>query len=183
MAGSTHLSTWVTEDTKQRFAAIAHIEGLSESALLKRMITLMLQSTSLNQGGALDLAERVSRGARVTVRLPREDQLLLKERATARGMASATYASVLLRAHLRRLVPLPKEELLALKRVVAEIGAIGRSLNQMARALNQGERTAGPGREDLRAILRGCEGLRDHVKTLIKQNAASWSTGHAEAHD
>src|SRR5215469_17754665 len=53
---------------------------------------------------------------------PPEDRLLLRERATGRGMAPATYASVLVRAHLRGLAPLPKEELTALKRSVAELG-------------------------------------------------------------
>jgi hypothetical protein len=58
------------------------------------------------------------------VRLRHEDHLLLE--AWARGMRPATYASVLLRAHLRQLTPLPKEELLALKRSISELTAIGR---------------------------------------------------------
>jgi hypothetical protein len=60
------------------------------------------------------------------VRLRHEDHLLLEARAWARGMRPATYASVLLRAHLRQLTPLPKEELLALKRSISELTAIGR---------------------------------------------------------
>jgi hypothetical protein len=95
-------------------------------------------------------------------------------------MAAATYVSVLVRSHLRNLAPLPKEELLALKRSVAELGAIGRNLNQIARAVNQGGRPGGPGREDLRAMLRIAEGLRDHVKALLKANQLSWERGHAE---
>jgi hypothetical protein len=71
-------------------------------------------------------------------------------------MASATYVSVLLRAHLRALTPLPKDELAALKEAVGALGAIGRNLNQMTR-----------GREEFRAILKLCEALRDHTKGLI----------------
>jgi len=33
-----------------------------------------------------------------------------------------------------------------LKEVVGELGAIGRNLNQMTRAVNQGARVTGPGR-------------------------------------
>ena len=95
-------------------------------------------------------------------------------------MPSATYVSVLVRSHLRNLAPLPKEELLALKRSVAELGAVGRNLNQIARALNQGGKYSGPGREDLKAMLRVAEGLRDHVKALLKANQISWEQGHAE---
>src|SRR2546430_13347000 len=41
--------------------------------------------------------------------------------------------------------PLPKDELAALKHAVGELGAVGRNLNQIARAVNQGARVAGPG--------------------------------------
>lgn len=95
-------------------------------------------------------------------------------------MAAATYVSVLVRSHLRDLAPLPKEELLALKRTVSELGAVGRNLNQIARAVNGGSRIAGVGREEFRAILKVCEALRDHTKNLIKANTASWARGHAE---
>ncbi len=40
-------------------------------------------------------------------------------------MPTATYVSVLVRAHLRDLAPLPKAELMAFKRSVAELGAYG----------------------------------------------------------
>ncbi len=53
---------------------------------------------------------------------------------------------------------------MALKRSVAELGGIGRNLNQIVRLANQGSKPAGPGREDLTAMLRVAEGLRDHVK-------------------
>jgi hypothetical protein len=117
---------------------------------------------------------------RVCIRLRPDDRLLLRERALARGMPSATYVSVLLRAHLRNLAPLPKEELVALKRGVAELGAIGRNLNQIVRAANSGGRVVGPTREDLRAILKACEAMRDNVKGLIRANVKAWDVGYAE---
>ena len=98
-------------------------------------------------------------------------------------MASATYVAVLVRSHLRSLAPLPKDELITLKRAVSELGAIGRNLNQIARAANQGARVQGLGHDEFRAVLKICEGLRDHTKNLIKANAASWVCGHAESAD
>jgi hypothetical protein len=95
-------------------------------------------------------------------------------------MASATYVSVLVRSHLRALAPLPKDELVALKRTVSELGAVGRNLNQIARAANQGSRVGGVSHDELRAIFKICEALRDHTKSLIKANEASWVSGHAE---
>ena len=113
----------------------------------------------------------------------KEDRLLLHERAAARGMASATYASVLVRAHLRSLAPLPEDELVALKQAVSELSAVSRNLNQIARAANQGVRVGVVSHDEFRAILKICEALRDHTKNLIKANAASWVSGHAESED
>ena len=95
-------------------------------------------------------------------------------------MAPATYVSVLTRAHLRSLSPLPREELLALKRTTAELGIMGRNLNQIARAASRG-RAAALGQDDVRAMLRVAEGLRDHFKALLAANAKSWEVGRAEA--
>ena len=180
MRGSTHVSTWIDLEAKQRFAAIANHEGMSESALLRRMILLMLQSTKPQTELATRLGDRSARETRITLRLRLDDQQLLKERASARGMPAATYVSVLVRSHLRCLVPLPKAELLTLRQTVSELGRIGRNLNQIARAANQSQKVTGPHQDDLRAIFRLCEGLRDYVKSLLKANVASWEIGYAE---
>ena len=180
MSDGTQLKTWVARDTKERFAAIARHQGLSDSALLKRLVELMLQTADAGVTVAVPTAGRPARDSRLTVRLHPADQSLLRERAAARGMPAATYVSVLTRAHLRALAPLPKEELLALKRTVAELGSVGRNLNQIAHAANRGERVTGPTREELRAILKVCEGLRDHVRNLLTANLKSWEQGYAE---
>jgi hypothetical protein len=180
MGNGTHLATWVSRETRERFAAVARYQGLSDSALLRRMIELTLRSTdvaSLDRSVAPD--EDGARASRLTVRLRPDDQLLLRERASSRGLAAATYVSVLVRSHLRSLAPLPKEELLAIKKAIAELGVIGRNLNQIARSANQGERVSGPGREHLSAMIRACEGLRDHVRGLLSANLRSWEQGHA----
>ena len=53
-------------------------------------------------------------------------------------MRPATYIGILTRSHLRRLAPLPKDELLALRRSIGELAAIGRNINQIAKAANDG---------------------------------------------
>lgn len=180
MGGSTHLSTWVSDDTKRRFVAIASAQGLSESALLKRLVTQMISAAGVAGVATAGGPIRGARGTRLTVRLEPDDRLLLRERSAARGTPAATYISMLVRAHLRLLAPLPKAELAALKRAVAELGSVGRNLNQIARATNQGGRVTGPGREDLRALLKVCEGLRDHVRALLQGNVLSWDSGYVE---
>jgi hypothetical protein len=177
--GSTHLSTWVSEEIKQRFASASQRQGLSESALLKRLVEQMLSA------GAADPAPAPPpplepRDARLTIRLVPEDRLLLRERSAARAMPSATYVSILVRAHLRAVVPLPEAELTALRRVVSELSAVGRNLNQIVRAVHDGNLRALPDRHGIFAMLRVCEGLRDHVRALIRANITAWEAGHAD---
>jgi hypothetical protein len=178
MSDGAHLTTWVNRETKTRFAAIARHQGLSDSALLKRLIDTMLHAG--NAADSVTTDGRAGRVSRFSIRLRPDDQLLLRARAAARGMPLATYVSVLTRAHLRSLSPLPKEELLTLRRTVSELGRVGRNLNQIARAASQGERASASSREDSRAILRVCEGLRDHVKGLLSANIKSWEQGYAD---
>ena len=95
-------------------------------------------------------------------------------------MRPATYLSVLTRSHLRQLAPLPKDELLALKRSVGELAAIGRNFNQIARAANDGGRVPGSVRDECRTMLKVCEALRDNTKGLLKANLASWESGFGQ---
>jgi hypothetical protein len=94
-------------------------------------------------------------------------------------MRPATYASVLLRSHLRQLTPLPKDELLALKRTIAALGSIGRNINQIARAANMGDQMPDSVGAEFRAMLKICVALRDNTKALLNANLASWAAGHA----
>ena len=73
----------------------------------------------------------------------------------------------------RGLHPLPAAELAELKRSVAEISAIGRSLNQIASAVNQGEPPGGPSKADLQSLLRALNGRRVHFKALINTKLES----------
>jgi len=168
----------VSAETKARLRALAARQQLSESALVRRLVELTL----LKSGDAPIVTQtpgaiRPRRTARLMIRLEVADQLLLRERAAGRGMAAATYVSVLTRSHLRSLPPLPKEELLALKRTLGELGSIGRNLNQIAHAANQGQVVTGPGREYLEAMLGVCGALRDNVKRMLLANLKSWEQG------
>jgi hypothetical protein len=192
MDSTQFLKTRVPAQTKLLVRAAAEREFLTEAIWFRRAIERALVAGASAapaapaepfQDGRRSGRDGWGRGARLYVRLRPDDRLLLRERAAARGMPAATYVSVLTRSHLHSLPPLPKDELLALKRAVAELGAIGRNLNQIARAANQGARSAAPSREDIHAILKVCEGLRDHTKALIKANTDSWEIGHAEVQD
>lgn len=181
MAAPPFIAARVSTEMKSQLHRLAEREQITESALVRQLLETVLRTSTSHGESDLEPPERVNRDARISVRLAPDDRLLLSERAAARDMAAATYVSVLVRSHLRGLAPLPKEELMALKRSVAELGAIGRNINQIARLANQGGRTAAIGGEHIRAMLKVSEGLRDHVKALLRANERSWRSGYADA--
>lgn len=186
------LKARVTPETKRKVQVLASRELLSEAGWLKRLVIREVAALDVSSPDDLnirrsgctrrhDRSVRDSKGCPkpVYVRLRDEDRLLLEARAAARGLRPATYLSVLTRSHLRLMAPLPKDELLALKRSIAELATLGRNINQIAKAANERGTLPGSVREDLRGMLRICEGLRDHTKSLLKANVVSWETGHA----
>ncbi|MBS0377201.1 MAG: hypothetical protein JSS29_01845 [Proteobacteria bacterium] len=178
MAHEAFVQCRVSGETKSLLKTVAAQKDLPESVVLRQLIETVLGVAS--PAPVVAPSYREPRATRLYVRLRSDDRILLADRAARRGLPSATYVSVLVRSHLRQLSPLPKDELAALKRSVAELGAIGRTLNLIARVAAQGGKIAAPGRDDLRGMLKVAEGLRDHVKGLIKANQTSWEQGDGE---
>ena len=106
----------VTSETKARVRRLAERDGITESALLRQLLDVVLRTASTDEPPTMASPDKVNRDARLNVRLEPEDWRLLRERARARGMASATYLSYLARSHLRDTAPLPKAEYTLLKR-------------------------------------------------------------------
>ena len=194
MSCTAILKARVSPELKLQAKVIADRELLTEAAWLKRLVIREIRAADVagssvgepRQANGVRWTGGAARGAngcgkRVYVRLHDEDRLLLEARAAARGMRPATYLSVLTRAHLRALTPLPKEELLALKRSIGELASIGRNINQIAKAANEGGRLPSSVREEFRAMLKVCEALRDNTKSMLKANETSWSMGRVEA--
>lgn len=193
MVASEFVKGRLTLELKQRVKVLSESQLLSESAWLRQLIVRELLTADKGRASvpASPIAvvdrhrnradERRQRSAsRLYVRLRRVDHRLLQARASARGLRCATYVSALTRCHLRQVTPLPKEEFLALKRSISELAALGRNLNQIARAANESGRVPGSAREEFRAMLKVCEALREHTKALLKANEASWRSGDVE---
>ena len=185
------LKTRVSPEMKLQAKVIADREFLSEATWLKRLVIREIRARRDASGAESELLRSESipgptRGAPgnngagkpMLVRLTAEDRLLLDARAEARGIRPATYASVLLRSHLRQLTPLPKDELLALKRSIAELGSIGRNINQIAKAVSGGGEVPSSVRSEFLAMLKICTALRDNTKALLNANLSSWAAGH-----
>lgn len=171
MRRSALIACRVSPEVKARVRVLAERQGITESALLKRLLDVALQGAGTAESSSPPGPERMSRNARLYVRLAVEDRRLLRERSQARGMPSATYVSLMVRAHLRGGAPLPKAEYLALRHCIVELGTIGRNINQIARSANQGTRA---GQMELSAMLDVAESLTEHIKELLIANQRSW---------
>ncbi len=181
MKDNTHLMAWVTRETKERFTLLARNRELSESALLKQLIEVALAGAGIHEAKPLDILAPVSAKERMSVTLRIDDVQLLRERARARGVPTSRYVSLLVRSHLRAVAPLPTAEFEALRRSIAEVGAISRNLNQIARAVNQGLIPNGPTRAEIHTLLRGLNNLKDQIKAVLAANLNSWRDGHEKA--
>src|SRR4051794_25639241 len=170
MTSNTHLQTWVSREFKERFGRVAKAQGLSESALLRRLLKNMVVPAREPDDLEITPVEELPSAQRVSVRLRADDFLLLRERAKSRSLPTSTYISYLVRSHLTAQTPLPTEELAALKKSVAEIGAIGRNINQIARAVNQQQWPSGPDPAVLAQMFLVLTAMRAQIKAIINAN-------------
>jgi uncharacterized protein (DUF1778 family) len=180
MSASAFIGFRVTPEVKALLQEVADREQVSTSAVARQLVETMLRSRVQADAPSVEAIDPPSREARLSIRLDVEDRMLLTSRAAARGMRPATYVSVLVRAHLRGVTPLPTGELSALKQSIAELRALGNNLNQMAKAIHQGGRDV-PGVYEVMSMLKVAEALRDHFKALLIANTKSWERGHADA--
>lgn len=175
MAADAYITCRVTSGTKALVRKAAEREGLNESALVKKLLSVMLHTSGLSESQPAQPPDRTIRPNRIYVRLRDDDCRVLRDRAHARGIPPATYLSLLARAHLRGTPPLPKQELLALRQSIVELRTVGRTLNHIARALHQGGKPAVPGRAEVNTMVTIAAGLRDHFSDLLKANEVSWN--------
>lgn len=81
---------WVQRETKARFASLAHQQGVTESALLKRLEEASLVPMAGVKQPSPASIEPVSASGRLSIRLRSVDLLLLRERAGGRAMPTST---------------------------------------------------------------------------------------------
>lgn len=156
------LKTLVEPGTKARFRNMAKARGLSESELL-RAVVLAVTGEDNDADQPIEPDAEKADTARMTVRMPR----FLMEAATARGkvkgMAPSRWVAALVQSHLTRQPVMTDDELAGLLASNRELAAVGRNINQIARALNEAFH------ETERVKIERLAQLRD---AIVKQRAA-----------
>jgi hypothetical protein len=165
-----------SHETKMKFAALAASRGMTESALLIRLVETVLE---LNP--PVEVPTDVKRTApaddRVSLRLRAGDRHWLEARAAARQMKPATYLVALIRAHVRHNPMLPTSELDALKSAVAQLSAVRRCLQGVT--LHDPTVPSDQFLACLRDTVQRVDTVHRCTSDLVRSNLISWEAGDA----
>lgn len=166
----------VDPDTKAAFHSAAIKHGTSEAGLLQMLLSAFLKS---NPPNSTPIAATETKNDKLSLRLSAKLKGELTYRAKGQGMTPSAYWIALARAHVSQEAFFTERELDVLRKSNNELTAIGRNINQIARALNTSLDSAHMARakelEDVAAVVKN---NRDYVRGLIRTNLASWGIKH-----
>ena len=154
--------------TKEAFQALAARENATEAQLLRRLV-----GQALAKAGALPPA-RVSLplfSRKLDVRLRQEEIDQVRAIASAEAVTAPWWVRALVRRRLDRAVtPFNPEELRAIHQAIAQLGPLGRNLNQLVRRAHAGEPVT-LAAEPVAALQAAVAALREQVLTLAERAA------------
>jgi hypothetical protein len=170
----------------KRFKALRKAEGLTESELLQRAVANELDrpgglANSCAPGAATHAArvpKAIGEGVektRLTVRLPAYVRHAAAERARTQGFRVSAWISSLVQSHVASTPVLTETELLAVELTNRELGAIGRNINQIARALNGAHFQTERVRLDrLAELSEKVDATREAIRSLVRASRNAW---------
>lgn len=171
------LITKVDEDLKKLFQKHSKTKGFSEAELLRAIVidTLRKEPHTESEQPELKPAPGKTEPERITVRMPGFLMDTAKDRAKAKGMAPSRWIAALVQSNLAKKPVMADQELLTLKANIRELTAIGRNINQMARALNESRNNTEKVRLDTLALLD--ETLKTNlslIRELVRASQQAW---------
>lgn len=171
----TVIKTTVEEETGISFRKLSKQRGLSEAMLLRILIL-----AALNEGQErAELAKPADDGqlqkSRHTIRIPTFLFNAVKGRADQKGMTAVKWITSLIQSNLTHNPVMTEKEIMTLQASLRELIAVGRNLNQIARALNlEYEKPT-----NILAILTKLKGQitrhRLTIRSLVKASRNNWS--------
>lgn len=158
----------------KRFNAIAKSKNMKPSEFLRQIVMLVIGETSPEDSKiepVIEAAEKVKKYFYLPQFLVNEIDL----RAKAKGMKFSRWVAALVQSNLMRDAVLSTDEIQMLNASNRELAAIGRNLNQIAKALN--ERFHETDRIKLEHLNELNKAIEQHDKTirrLIRASQQSW---------
>ncbi len=170
----------VDEDLKSLFLQKAEERNLSESELLRKVV-LDFFAQEKNKDEVEDVLKAVEPDAenaeneKMTIRLPRFLVDAAKERAKAKGIATSRWIAALVQSSLMQNPVMVDQELTVLRSNIRELNAIGRNINQMARALNESKNNTDKVKLDTLDLLRTyLDRNIAFIRGLVRASQQAW---------
>jgi hypothetical protein len=182
------IATWVSPETRARFAALAARHHLTASTLLAKMVDEVLKTNgenSLDSGGQRfphESQSDVGVADRITLRLRKGDRALAAHRAHSRGMKTGSYLALLIHNHVRDPAVLPPNELDQIKVTAARLAALQRQLRTFGMPNSLSEPAASDLSEAIALVRREVEAAREATAAIVRRNLISWETGEGNRH-
>lgn len=164
--------TRLSEEEKQAWVDFCQFAGEPEAKMLRKMIIKVSGGAEVTSPAS----KREPKTGKVTVRLTESERVKLLDKIEREGYENPTkWTTALVRAALHREPVLTDDELAALRESNRELAAIGRNLNQVARALNIEFRESDKLKQE--AIEKMAERIDQHkeqVAALLNRNMSRW---------
>jgi hypothetical protein len=173
------IKTRTDDETKKAFHALAKRRELTESKLLAELIAMAIdvkQELIAVQDSEL-VAPKPDRiePARINVRLPAFLLDEAKRRAELAFMSTNRWVVALLQTHLTELPVMTDYEIAVLNSSARELAAIGRNLNQVAKALNESfHETDRVKLADLAELSKDIKLNRQAIRNLVRASLHAW---------
>lgn len=168
------VSAYVEEAEKIEFSLRAKSAGYTESMLLAFIVRKFLN----NQKAALPEEPPKDEGLksdRVTVGFRQKHYSILLELSNARGMKPSAYLSNLFVVHSTQSPVFSKAELAAVREAAKELAALGRNVNQIAKAINiTDEEIYQVKKLELQELSAQLNAIRAGLKDMLRANLDSW---------
>ena len=168
------VQTRLKEPLHERFRAEAAARGLTESELLRMAVIRFLDGKPTEPGEVQAEADEAEL-KRKTVWMPAFLMKAAEERAAKKGMSFSRWVSSLVQSNLMRQPVLSDIEVSTVEASNRELAAIGRNINQIARALNEAYFQTERVRLDRLAELSAqISKTRESISSLIRASRNAW---------
>lgn len=159
------IKTTLTNEEKTRWKSYCDASGMSDAAMLRTLVRRALTENNPTVTSSLSSQPNAPRTRRISFNLSQEFSEKLRRRMEKEGYTSPTnWATSCVMASLSGEAVPSLEERTALEESNRQILAIGRNLNQLARAINSDPSEASALNEKLISALS--EKLRVHVEKV-----------------
>ena len=134
-AFTTFIRARIEVSLRDKFKAIANASNVSESILLRRVILKEVEQVDTELDAVIPDPDNTEI-TKMTVRFPGFLSEVIKERSKASGMSASRWVAALVQSNLTRVPVVNQDAVNQLRTSNRELAAIGRNINQIARALN-----------------------------------------------